>query len=76
MAKAQIALIALIAALLAFSGCSSINLAHTIAGGECGTVDYRITVFGTPLLGIQAERECIDRPELVESDVKVDAGRQ
>ncbi len=45
------------------AGCSSINLADTVAGGACGTVDYRITFLGTPLFGVQAERECIDDPE-------------
>jgi len=31
-----------------------------------GSVDYRITFLGTPLLGIQAERECVDEPEVAE----------
>jgi len=49
--------------LLLLSGCSTMNLSKTIAGGECGAVDYRITFLGTPLLGIQAERECVGEEE-------------
>ena len=35
----------------------------TIAVGACGTVDYRVTFMGTPLIGIQAERECVEEDE-------------
>jgi len=49
--------------LLLLSGCSTLNLSKTIAGGECGAVDYRIIFMGTPLLGIQAERECVEEDE-------------
>jgi hypothetical protein len=46
-------------AVLVIGGCSSVNLASTVAGGACGSVDYRITFLGTPLFGVQAERECV-----------------
>ncbi len=48
---------------VALVGCGTVNLANTVAGGACGTVDYRITFLGTPLFGIQAERECIKDDE-------------
>lgn len=45
------------------SGCGTMNLSETIAGGECGSVDYSITVMGTKVIGIEAERECIEKKE-------------
>jgi len=53
----------LICLFLILGGCSTLNLSKTIAGGECGAVDYRIIFMGTPLLGIQAERECVKEDE-------------
>lgn len=44
--------------LFALSGCGTLNLGNTVAGGACGTVDYSIIFMGAPLLGIQAVRGC------------------
>ena len=59
-----------LAAIFVMSGCESVNLSKTVAGGACGTVDYRITFLGTPLLGIQAERdgECETAPDNSEAE--------
>jgi len=38
------------------SGCAALK--DTIAVGACGKVDYRVTFMGTPLIGVQADREC------------------
>ena len=56
-AMTALAVILVLAVIVVLSGCETVNLGNTIAGGKCGTVDYRITVLGTPLLGIQAERD-------------------
>ena len=53
-------MVRIIVLVLLLGGCGTVNLSKTIAGGECGAVDYRITLLGTPLLGIQAERECVE----------------
>ena len=45
---------------LALSGCQNMNLASTIAGGACGSVDYTIMFMGNHLLGIKADRQCIE----------------
>ena len=38
------------------AGCESINMARTVAGGACGTVNYSVVFMGTPLIGIEGDR--------------------
>ena len=46
----------IIVLLLAISGCTSTREGKTIAGGADGKVDYCITVLGSNLMCINAER--------------------
>ncbi len=48
----------------ALSGCGTLNLANTIAGGACGAVTYRVFVAGISA-GVEGGRECV--PDQVET---------
>ena len=54
-------LILLCAVLL--SGCNSLNLEKTIAGGQVGSIDYCITVLGNNLFCVHAERVILDQDD-------------
>ncbi len=53
---------------LILSGCETVNLSKTIAGGACGYVDYSVTILGNPMLGIKADRECPEEDQLNDPD--------
>jgi len=49
--------------ILLCGGCETVNLSKTVAGGACGAVDYSIIFMGAPLVGVKADRECVEAEE-------------
>mgnify|MGYP003649368917 CR=1 FL=1 len=46
--------------LMMASGCSSLNINETIAGGKPGSIDYCIKFMGTDVFCVNAERKTTD----------------